>query len=207
MRLTQADASPVPEDEDEALEETLAATTRRPGATGVAWQIASGIGPVAQVAPPPVGAPKHHAGGCAFDIDVARPAPRGGRRLSREKPAAAPAPEHPGAAKAHAHAAAERCGGGGGGGGSGLPQMQQLLSEAPTLSSKIETLRQHLEERLGGCAALQRVYDYCCREENGVQEDGEREAMLAFMAGKQELLPLVHTLLYLEETLEMRGGS
>ena len=51
------------------------------------------------------------------------------------------------------------------------------------------------------------VYDYCCREENGVQEDGEREAMLALMAGKQELLPLVHTLLYLEETLEMRGGS
>ena len=47
--------------------------------------------------------------------------------------------------------------------------MQQLLSEAPTLSSKIETLRLHLEERLGGCAALQRVYDYCCREENGVQ--------------------------------------
>ena len=110
--------------------------------------------------------------------------------------------------------------------------MQQLLSEAPTLSSKIETLRQHLEQRLGGCAALQRVcphpnpnpnlnpnpkpkpnpnpnqvYDYCCREENGVQEDGEREAMLALMAGKQELLPLVHTLLYLEETLEMRGGS
>tara|TARA_B100000787_G_scaffold155249_1_gene130585 strand:- start:277 stop:444 length:168 start_codon:yes stop_codon:yes gene_type:complete len=41
----------------------------------------------------------------------------------------------------------------------------------------------------------------------GVQEDGEREAMLAFMSGKQELLPLVHTLLYLEETLEMRGGS
>ena len=35
--------------------------------------------------------------------------------------------------------------------------MQQLLSEAPTLSSKIETLRQHLEQRLGGCAALQRV--------------------------------------------------
>ena len=85
--------------------------------------------------------------------------------------------------------------------------MQQLLSEAPTLSSKIETLRLHLEERLGGCAALRRVYDYCCREENGVQEDGEREVMLALMAGKQELLPLVHTLLYLEETLEMRGGS
>ena len=59
---------------------------------------------------------------------------------------------------------------------------------------------------LGGCAALQRVYEYCCREENGVQEDGEREAVLAFMGGRQELLPLVHTLLYLEETLEMRAG-
>ena len=30
--------------------------------------------------------------------------------------------------------------------------------------------------------------------------------MLAFMGGRAELLPLVHTLLYLEETLEMRGG-
>ena len=35
-RPLQADGSPVPEDEDEALEETMAATTRRPGTTGVA---------------------------------------------------------------------------------------------------------------------------------------------------------------------------
>ena len=94
-----------------AEDEGLAATVRRPGATGVAWQIASGVSAPEQPAPPPA-VPKQHApGGCAFDIDLPRPVPRGGRRPPREKPA--PAPPHPAAAKAHA--AAERGRGGGAG--------------------------------------------------------------------------------------------
>ena len=55
-------------------------------------------------------------------------------------------------------------------------------------------------------SAFDRVYDYVSREENGAQQSGEREAILAFMAehGQRELLPLVHTLLYLEDALGTR---
>ena len=44
------------------------------------------------------------------------------------------------------------------------------------------------------------------REESGEQQAGEREKVLAFMAeqGQRELLPLVHTLLYLEDALGAR---
>ena len=59
---------------------------------------------------------------------------------------------------------------------------------------------------MGSEGAFAHVYDYVSREESGEQQAGEREQILAFMAehGQRELLPLVHTLLYLEEALGAR---
>ncbi|KAL1496601.1 hypothetical protein AB1Y20_014205 [Prymnesium parvum] len=79
-----------------------------------------------------------------------------------------------------------------------------LFSGSTSLSSKVETLRMHLEAQLGGQAALQKVLTYVIREENGEQLAAEREEMLNSMAERRNLLPLVHTLLYLEEALGVR---
>ena len=69
------------------------------------------------------------------------------------------------------------------------------------LSSKVERLRAHLQEKLGSQAAFERVFDFVSREESGVQQIGEREEMLSFLADQRDLLPLMHTLLYLEEAM------
>eukprot|EP00965_Chrysotila_dentata_P111937 3701848-Pleurochrysis_carterae.AAC.1 len=66
-----------------------------------------------------------------------------------------------------------------------------LFPAGSSLMSKVEMLRMHLEERLGGPDAFARVYDFVCREEAGDQQSGEREAVLAFLAHKSNLLPLV----------------
>ena len=47
----------------------------------------------------------------------------------------------------------------------------------------------YLEEKLG--VAFQKVYAYVSREENGEQESGEREAVLALLAEQKDQLPLV----------------
>jgi len=80
----------------------------------------------------------------------------------------------------------------------------QLFGVGRPLSSKVERLRTHLEEKLGSKEAFERVFDYVSREESGAQESGEREEILSFMADQRALLPLVHTLLYLEEALDVR---
>ena len=84
----------------------------------------------------------------------------------------------------------------------------QLFGAGTPLSDKVLRLRTHLVEQLGGQSAFDRVYKYVSREESGEQQSGEREAILAFMAeqGQRELLPLVHTLLYLEDALGTRKG-
>ena len=56
----------------------------------------------------------------------------------------------------------------------------------------------------GSREAFERVYEYVAREESGEQQSGEREEILAFMADRRDALPLVHTLLYLEEALDVR---
>ena len=71
--------------------------------------------------------------------------------------------------------------------------------------AQVEKLRAHLEDKLGSRDAFERVYSYVSREEVGEQQSGEREEILAFMADKRDLLPLVHTLLYLEEALDVKG--
>ena len=48
----------------------------------------------------------------------------------------------------------------------------------------------YLEEKLG-VATFQKVYAYVSREENGEQESGEREAVLALLAEQKDQLPLV----------------
>jgi len=80
----------------------------------------------------------------------------------------------------------------------------QLFGVGRPLSSKVERLRGHLKEKLGSEEAFARVYDYVSREESGSQQSGEREEILSFMADQRDLLPLVHTLLYLEEALNVR---
>ena len=79
----------------------------------------------------------------------------------------------------------------------------QLFGQGTPLSSKVHKLRAHLVEQLGGQVNFDRVYEYVSREESGAGQSGEREAILTFMAdhGQRELLPLVHTLIYLEEAL------
>ena len=59
----------------------------------------------------------------------------------------------------------------------------------------------YLEEKLG-VPTFQKVYAYVSREENGEQESGEREAILALLAHQKDQLPLVHTLVYLQEALD-----
>ena len=48
----------------------------------------------------------------------------------------------------------------------------------------------YLEEKLG-VATFQKDYAYVSREENGEQESGEREAVLALLAEQKDQLPLV----------------
>ena len=90
--------------------------------------------------------------------------------------------------------------------GSTLTVPAQLFGAGTPLSNKVSKLRSHLIEQMGSEGAFARVYDYVSREESGEQQAGEREQILAFMAehGQRELLPLVHTLLYLEEALGAR---
>uniref|UniRef100_A0A7S2GBD7 non-specific serine/threonine protein kinase n=1 Tax=Haptolina brevifila TaxID=156173 RepID=A0A7S2GBD7_9EUKA len=80
----------------------------------------------------------------------------------------------------------------------------QLFGVGRPLASKVDKLRAHLEDKLGSRQAFERVYDYVSREEKSEQQSGEREEILAFMADQRDLLPLVHTLLYLEEALDVR---
>ena len=67
----------------------------------------------------------------------------------------------------------------------------------------MQNLRNYLMSELGSKDAFERVYDYVSREEIGEQQSGEREQILAFLSnqGKRELLPIVHTLIYLEDAL------
>ena len=119
----------------------------------------------------------------------------------------------------------------------------QLFGVGRPLANKVERLRSHLEDKLGGKEAFDRVYEYVGREESGEHQSGEREEILAvinllshstccmplhvtqvayayfhialtflccqmcpqFMADRRDLLPLVHTLLYLEEALDVRA--
>ncbi len=77
----------------------------------------------------------------------------------------------------------------------------QLFGVGRPLSSKVERLRAHLQEKLGSRAAFERVFDFVSREESGEQQSGEREEILLFLADQRDLLPLMHTLLYLEEAM------
>ena len=90
--------------------------------------------------------------------------------------------------------------------GSTLTVPAQLFGAGTPLSNKVDKLRAHLVDKLGSVGAFERVYDYVSREESGEHLSGEREAILAFMEeqGQRELLPLVHTLLYLEDALGAR---
>ena len=150
-----------------------------------------------------------NAGGIAFDVKFDEPtaAKPAMRSTQRAKPPLAPS------------AAASITSTGGGGGGAvasasasastftsseqplaaGLPV--NLFSAATSLPAKVETLRMYLEEKLG-VATFQKVYAYVSREENGEQESGEREAILALLAHQKDQLPLVHTLVYLQEALD-----
>ena len=155
-------------------------------------------------------------GGIAFDITLdEKPASRPGRRSNPDPPPRPPASRGPSAspqppqrtpqtnppARAR-HASPPPA----------TPPLEAaaaLTSTVPSelfgantpLSSKVVTLRRHLESKLGGREAFERVYDYVSREESGEQQSGEREQVLHAMGPQRELLPLVHTLLYLEDSL------
>ena len=84
-----------------------------------------------------------------------------------------------------------------------LTMPAQLFGAGTPLSKKVQKLRSHLVEQLGGQATFDRIYGYVLREESGEHLSGERDQILSVMAeqGQRELLPFVHTLLYLEEAL------
>jgi len=164
----------------------------------LAWEISP---PAAELprsgggAPMPVSA-ERRTGGVAFDIAFDGP-PSVGRQASHVGGASRLAP--PAAERSRSAEAAVQ-----GGQASRAELPTHLFSGGSSLSSKVETLRMHLEQNLGGQAALQKVLSYVVREESGEQREGEREEMLSFMADQKSLLPLVHTLLYLEEALGVR---
>jgi len=123
----------------------------------------------------------------------------------RAAPAAAPV-RAVAAGPAVAVAAAVAHGSRGSGAGPGsLPP--GLFAPGSSLPTKVETLRMHLEECLGGEQAFKRVYAYVLRDENGECEGAaERTALLDFLgAERKRLLPLVYTLAYMEDALAACG--
>ena len=151
----------------------------------------------------PPGAARGASGGIAFDVTLDAPtaAARGLRQTQKpsygRRAAEPPPPPPPPTAPPATRGAVPE------GAAATLTVPAQLFGAGTPLSSKVQKLRDHLVEQLGGKAHFERVYDYVAREESGAQQSGEREQILAFMAaqGQRELLPLVHTLLYLEEAL------
>jgi hypothetical protein len=175
-------------------------TTIRGGAS-VAWEIGSPSRQTQERAPQAPGRAHGAPGGIAFDVTLkagpkatkppARnmPPPEGERRAAVEPPRP-PAPATPSASEMGSAAAT-------------LTVPAQLFGAGTPLSNKVQKLRSHLIDKLGGQGPFDKVYDYVSREESGEQQAGEREEILAFMAstGQRELLPLVHTLIYLEDAL------
>ena len=164
---------------------------RSTGRSAVAWE----IGGTPQK--PEEGSRGGATGGIAFDVTLDAPASKAMRAsqkaASGKRAPEAPAPETPGARTPESAS-------------NTLTVPAQLFGAGTPLSDKVLRLRTHLVEQLGGQSAFDRVYKYVSREESGEQQSGEREAILAFMAeqGQRELLPLVHTLLYLEDALGTR---
>jgi len=176
----------------------LAATVRLAGqadaSRGIAWDCGFGTGTDAPLQATSVPDAERRHGGIKFDVTLnsnpktsTKRAPPG--RLA--EPTSAPTP-----AGADVSGSVSTT----------LNVPAQLFGVGRPLSSKVEQLRAHLEKTLGSKDAFLRVYDYVSREESGAQQSGEREEILSFMADKRDLLPLVHTLLYLEEALDVRGA-
>ena len=133
------------------------------------------------------GAPRHGGGGIAFDVTLeAGPGPikatmRQPSLGAGGRPAAAAVLEttmrqQPSSGSVAAAAAVPSTSAMGStlpaGASTTLNVPAQIFDQGTPLSNKVDKLRAHLVNQLGGPAAFSRVYDYVSREESGEQQSG-----------------------------------
>jgi len=82
-------------------------------------------------------------------------------------------------------------------------QSARQLAAAMDACEPARKLREHLIRQLGDAEIFERLYAYVLREEKGEEATDERDAIVSYLSNHRqtELLPLVHTLYYLEEAL------